>query len=343
MKWKEIIVNALFWLITAWLITSSFSVERLEIENLNGVETVRKTIGIGLVLQINLLIAISLVSFYFNLFNVHQLVKPHKRSRVIFVSIIILLVSIGAFLFAQQLCFAENYALLPLSLTIGVSLFYFTISTTYGLVKVWIQSDRAHQHLKLVNKQAELTLLRNQLRPHFLFNALNNLLSMVDQQKSPQLSSSFEKLSNLLRYVIEETKSEKVCVSAEIEFVKNYCDLQLLRFEKEEVDLKLLLVGEHGDLQVEPGLFIPFIENAFKYGTEPELKSVIEIKFDISEREKIAFSVKNKKANVFGKNESTGTGISSTIERLNLVYPSKHTLQIQENDYFLVELNITLS
>ncbi len=80
----------------------------------------------------------------------------------------------------------------------------------------------------------------------------------------------------------------------------------------------------------------------FKYGTEPESVSTIKIKFDISLSDKIGFLVKNKKADVFEKIESTGTGISSTKERLDLVYPRQHTLKIQEDDYFLVELNIVM-
>ncbi len=263
MKWIEILVNIFFWLITGWLITNSFSIEGQEIEIRDGVEIIKTIRNDRLIYQIIALVGISVISFYLNLYNLSHLAKPLYKHKVIFISLIIIIALIVVLILVRRMFYGVGYPLLALSFSVGVGLFYFTVSSAYGLVKVWILSEQKQQHLMLANKQAELTLLRNQLRPHFLFNSLNNLLSMVDQQKSPQLSRSFEQLSNLLRYVIEETKSEKVTMSSEIDFVKNYCDLQLLRFEKNEVNLQFLIAGEYEDLQVEPGLFIPFVENAF--------------------------------------------------------------------------------
>lgn len=342
MKWFESFVNVLFWIVTAWLIITSFSIERQEIEIQNGVEVLKTLRNDGLIYQLFVLVSLSLVAFYLNFANISKLKKGSNLFMVVMTSILIFLGLISLYIGLEKMYFGDDYPSLVLSLSIGIAMFYFAVSCAYALVKVWILAEQNRQHLLLVNKQSELTLLRNQLRPHFLFNALNNLMSMVDYQKSPQLSSSFEKLSNLLRYVIEETKYEKVNILSEVDFIRNYCDLQLLRFEKNEVNLLFSVIGDNCEVLIEPGLFIPFVENAFKYGTEPESSSTIEILFDFTSRQQIRFLVKNKKMDNFEKIESTRTGISSTRERLDLVYPDKYSLEIWDEDNFQVELKITV-
>ena len=187
-------------------------------------------------------------------------------------------------------------------------------------------------------KQAELTLLRNQLQPHFLFNALNNLLSLVNPSENPKLANSFDRLSQLLRYVIEETSTDKVSIAKEIEFLKNYIQLQILRFNEGEVDIEFEVIGPYDSQQVEPGLFIVFLENAFKYGTEPEKTAKIQILFELSDPYSIQFQIKNK---VLMRNiNGVGTGIEATRKRLGLIYPEAHQLSIANAEEFLVKLII---
>jgi len=171
-----------------------------------------------------------------------------------------------------------------------------------------------------------------------LFNAINNLLSLVHPSDNPKLVSSFDRLSQLLRYVIEESGTDKVTVAKEIEFLKNYIQLQLLRFNEGEVDIDFKVNGPWDSQQVEPGLFIVFVENAFKYGTEPEKAARIEITFDLSERNSIRFLIRNK---LLMKNrDGVGTGIEATRKRLDLIYPNAYQLSIQHAEYFNVELTI---
>jgi LytS/YehU family sensor histidine kinase len=208
----------------------------------------------------------------------------------------------------------------------------------YALAKNSMFYHQRHQQLIIDKKQAELTLLRNQLQPHFLFNALNNLLSMVNRSENPKLVSSIDKLSNLLRFVIDDNKKEKIPISKEIEFLKNYIDLQMLRFEEDEVQVQFKVVGENGNQAIEPGLLIPFVENAFKYGTEPERVSNIDVLFDLSKADLIQFEVKNK---IMMPNTSgAGTGINATKKRLEIIYPDQHELRISNGDDFIVRLNI---
>ncbi len=337
-KWFEYILNVLFWIITGWVITSSFSIQGQEVEILNDVKTVRTVRDERLIYQLLVCIAVSAGLFYANLFNISTLKNAAVRTKVFIISIGLLTASIFVFILIEKSFFSD--LLIPKQITIGFILFYFTISSSYGLVKAWIISEQKHKDYALAAKQAELNLLRNQLQPHFLFNALNNLLSLVNQEKSSKLASSFEGLSQLLRYVIEETKSEKVVISKEIDFIKNYCDLQLLRFEENEVILNFEVKGAFNNQLIEPGLFIPFVENAFKYGTEPELVSTINIVFDVSASDSIRFCVENKLLPILSKNDSTGIGINSIQERLNIVYPNKHRLEIIRKERFIVKLKI---
>lgn len=340
MKWLEYIFNVLFWLVTGWLITSSFSIQGQEIEIFNDVETIRTVRNQSIVQQLLWVIGISAAAFYSNLYNISLLKKQANRGGVLVVALLLLVGAITSLHLVEQNCF-DGQLILPKQMSIGILLFYFTISSAYAFIKIWIQAEQKQKSYALAAKQAELHLLRNQLHPHFLFNALNNLLSLVNQQKSPKLASSFEGLSQLLRYVIEETKAGKVAIAKEITFIKNYCDLQLLRFEDNEVNLEFNVLGIHTHQLVEPGLFIPFVENAFKYGAIPETVSTISVTFDVSRDKKIAFHIQNKSYPELQQRSGAGTGIKMVEERLGLVYPEKHELNIEENDHFIVKLKIS--
>jgi len=185
------------------------------------------------------------------------------------------------------------------------------------------------------------TVLRRKLQPHFLFNALNNLLALVDQKQSPQLVNAIHKLSGLLRYVVDESKENTVTVENEIEFIQNYIGLQQLRYESNEVNCTLNVEGEFISQKIEPGLFLSFVENAFKYGTMPEKKSSIEILFDLHIHNQVFFRISNKILNNQVWQYKNGTGINAVKEQLNIVYPDKHELNIKKSDFFIVELKIT--
>lgn len=336
MNWKTIIIHLFFWVSTGWLITSGFSIEHQEMEIINGVERVETLRNAQLIFKLIFCVFISVIISYTNVWNLGKLTSSAHRPTIISRSILIYLVGLTVLVISNQF---SNTLRLPLSLLAGITFFYFTISIAFGLTRMWVKTDRDQRQLQLEKKQAEINLMRNQLQPHFLFNALNNLLSMVDQQSSPKLARSFDELSQLLRYVIDETKSGEVSIQQEIDFTKNYIALQLLRFETDEVDVDLHVKGEYNNQKVEPGLFVSFVENAFKYGTEPERKSTIDINFDISQPNQIQFSVKNELVNQIN-NTGNGTGIETVRKRLALIYPEKHSLEIKSKDSFEVNLKL---
>jgi len=336
--WKEGVVHLIFWISTAWLITSGLSIQSHDIEIINGEETVSIVRNNGLIVQILLCIAISVIAFYVNCSLVFKMNQSRtNRYPLVYSALTFALVLLVIYL-VTEFRFFKTMPPIPRQIAFGIVIFYFALSIAYSLAKLLIQNTRREQQLLIDKKQAELTLLRNQLHPHFLFNAINNLLSMVNPVENPKLVHSFEQLSHLLRYVIEETHADKVSISKEIGFLKNFIDLQLLRFNEGEVDIQFNVKGEYDAQKLEPGLFIALVENAFTYGTEPEKMATIEIEFDLSRQHTIHFKTKNKV--LLTHKKGAGTGIEATRKRLELIYPNKHHLSVTESDDFIVELSI---
>lgn len=337
-KWIEPAIHILFWISTGWIITTGLSVQSHEIEIINDTETIHIIRNSALIYQLLICIFFSLIVFYYNTcisFALSRIktIKHRIRHSLLPLSVALLLVY-GAI----HLNYFHGSAPVPKALAFGIVIFYYALSVAYGLTRLLLHKTQREQQLMLDKRQAELSLLRNQLQPHFLFNAINNLLSMVDPEKDPSLIKSFQQLSLLLRYVIEETRAGKVSIEKEMAFLKNYIDLQLLRFNQDEINFHFLEKGQFNKQQIEPGLFIAFVENAFKYGTEPERKATIHIEFDVSEPDSLSFKIRNK---VLIRNVGRrGTGIETTQKRLDLIYPNSYKLSISKNEYFVVELNI---
>ena len=340
-RFLEYLGNAFFWLITTWLISSSFSIQAQEIEMVDGVETLHFIRNESLLLKILACIALAALLFYVNLWNMLRLRNEQSPPwRVIVFALGLLVLTTFTYSLVESWWAPFPAIVLPTTLRNGILLFYFTISIAYGLAKVWWSDQQQRQQLVLARKQAELQLLRNQLQPHFLFNALNNLLALVDQRQTPLLADSIERLSQLLRYVIDETPKGQVSVRQEIEFIQNYVEVQLLRFAPGEVDFELQVEGAFDQQRIEPGLFIPFVENAFKYGTEPEQEASISCRFDLSEAEQVIFVIRNQVRLRSKTTDRTGTGIASTRRRLELIYPERHELEVEQAPDFIVRLKI---
>jgi hypothetical protein len=332
----EIFLHILFWSTTAWLLTNSFSVQFRQLKIIDGIETVNVIRNNTVMWQILKCIAVGAIIFYISFWKI-ILNKKFKKESIFW---LLLYLGIGI-LFTYLINISHtvpNQPLLPLPISYGIVIFYFTVSVAYGIAKLFYRAQQLQQQILIDKKQTELTLLRNQLQPHFLFNALNNLLSMVEPNKNPKLADSFERLSFLLRYVIEETQSEKVSIQKEISFLKNYVELQKLRFNENEVIVNFSVKGEYLVQKIEPGLYITFVENAFKYGTEPEQKCEIDIHFDLTNKNSIYFKIQN--IVMVSNIKSNKTGIETTQKRLGLIYPDKHELNIQQNEKFIVNLKI---
>lgn len=188
---------------------------------------------------------------------------------------------------------------------------------------------------------AELSYLKAQINPHFLFNTLNSIYSLAIM-KSDETPTAVVKLSGMMRYVLSEATTDFVSLEKEIVYIKNYIDLQKIRFG-ESISLDFSINGTTNGKQIAPLILISFIENAFKHGINAEEDSVIKIKIDIT-AEELFLNVFNKKVAVHISEENkSGLGVENTRNRLELLYPKRHKLSIYdtEKDY-LVELSVVL-
>lgn len=206
-------------------------------------------------------------------------------------------------------------------------------------------SLRINKHLQLIEaqkKEAELIALKARLNPHFLFNVLNDIYGQA-LIKSDTTHESIEKLSSLMRYVITECNAERVAFERELSYMKNYIELQRLRLTpKTKVNFKI--EGTTENIWIQPLLFIPFIENAFKYGVSNEKPSSIDIDFVIKNN-CINFSVRNKiVTSPDNYHESNNIGIETSVKRLNNLFNNQYKLDIVEKEKeFLLTLKINLN
>jgi two-component system LytT family sensor kinase len=225
--------------------------------------------------------------------------------------------------------------------TIFPYLFIWAISTTYWFVTDKIRTEQYMKEKENENLKTELSFLRSQVSPHFLFNVLNNMVAMA-RLKSEQLEPSLIRLSGLMRYMLYESDETSVTLLRETEYVNSYIELQKIRYAS---SLFIRVDMDPGDSQrIEPMLLIPFIENAFKHGTGAIEDPVIDISLKIYDG-LLDFRIKNKynPDSEEIKDRTSGIGLPNVIRRLNLLYDQKHILTTKkENGWFAVSLQIKL-
>lgn len=197
---------------------------------------------------------------------------------------------------------------------------------------------------EIENKQLkdELTLLKEQIQPHFLFNTLNNLYGLITQDQNQKAAEITLKLSDLMRYLLESSKTDKVSLKQEIQFLEDYLSLEKIRLSK-NTDIRFEVSGIVSDVLIAPLLFIPLVENAFKHGLKTN-KSGSFAHFSLSVQGKdLFFEAKNSLGKSLENSPESGTGIANLRKRLQLIYPNNHLLDIQKsNDEYKVVLHIQL-
>jgi two-component system LytT family sensor kinase len=187
--------------------------------------------------------------------------------------------------------------------------------------------------------RAELSFLKAQINPHFLFNTLNNIYSLAIT-RNEHTAESIMKLSNILRYLTDDAGSDFVALDHEIACITDYIDLQKLRLSKETL-VNFSITGEPVGRKIAPLILMTFIENIFKYGISNHEPSVLDIHIAID-----SACIRFKTLNNIFKNHATpdrtGTGIANARQRLNFLYLKSHILRIEnENDYFTVDLTLS--
>jgi len=219
-------------------------------------------------------------------------------------------------------------------------LFMVAASTAYQLVRDRMMLDRIAKEKQTENLKTELSMLRSQVSPHFMFNVLNNMVALA-RKKSDLLEPSLIKLSSLMRYMLYETDDQKVPLEKEIEYLQSYIDLQKQRFGN-NVKINTTFGSNGAYHEIEPMLLIPFVENAFKHGTgiinNPEID--VDLKTD---KNMLNFSVRNKfnGSSSETRDKTSGIGLPNVKRRLNLLYGKNHSLLVtQKDEWFVVSLQL---
>jgi sensor histidine kinase YesM len=230
-----------------------------------------------------------------------------------------------------------------------IALFFFvfiSVTTLLKLSKSWFVVNRLQRQLLETDKQrvqAELKALKAQVNPHFFFNTLNSIYSM-SLDKDERLPGTILQLSGLMRYFLYESREDLVPLSKEIQVLKDYIALQKIRSD-EKLEITTEMEEHPGEQRIAPLLLITFVENAFKHGAKGSTgNAFIKIKLT-TDQNTINFRVENNKGIIdkAGKDDHGGLGLDIVRRRLELIYPQRHKLLIENSDQtFLARLQLQL-
>lgn len=209
----------------------------------------------------------------------------------------------------------------------------FTLAISIKMAKSWIETNQRSQQLEKEKLETELKFLRSQFNPHFLFNTINSVFFLIDN--NPVMASeTLAKFSNLLRYQLYECNATSIPLNREIEYLESFVELEEIRLNK-NFDINIDFPKQNnGDLMISPFILMPFVENAFKHVSHHHDKTNW-IKIEISVSAKLlTFKVSNSTSDVFksvkSPEEYSGIGLQNVTRRLELLYPQKYQLTIEE-------------
>ena len=221
------------------------------------------------------------------------------------------------------------------------------LATALYIIADWKKKEQENKYLLKAKAQSDLELLKRQLHPHFLFNTLNNIYSL-SLKNSDQTVDSILKLSRLLEYLVYQSGKKQVSLQEEIDLVRNYIDLEKLRYGK-GLDTQLDIEGVDNQLKTAPLILLPFVENCFKHGEKND-KGLLWIKIRIRLFEKLLTIFVENSINKNARSDSgitkgtkAGVGLSNISDRLELLYPQNYSLIFEESDeFYSVKLELKL-
>jgi two-component system, LytTR family, sensor kinase len=216
----------------------------------------------------------------------------------------------------------------------------FALSSFLRITMEWFNNERQKKEMEAEKLASELAFLKSQVNPHFLFNILNNICSLA-RKKSDETENAIIKLSQIMRYMLQDSKDERVSLEKEVEYLNSYIELQRLRLP-EKVKIAFTIEGRPELMSIEPLLLIPFVENAFKHGVSYQGSSEISIHLE-TKVQALSFSVLNNIAKHKDEmiEQGSGIGLKNVMRRLELLYPGKHQLNIRDDGkQYLAELEI---
>lgn len=297
-------------------------------------------------------LVLSLINFYAFYFILPFLIKNRNIFLSIFTGALLLFIIAVARYYIEVLFWKEIIHLPSKEMSNTYEWFYAglrlsIISGAYAiLIKFaidWFDTQKLKAELVNQTQMSELALLRSQVNPHFLFNTLNNIYSLVCK-KSPDAPEAIMKLSSIMRYMLYDANTDFVLLEKEIEYLESFIELQKLRIRHTDF-VELRIEGEVGNKTIAPMLLIPFVENAFKHGSKSGPSPGIWIHL-VATPHQLLFEVTNhvKKNFLVSKDNIGGIGLNNIKRRLEILYPGKYVLKTNhDNDLYKVKLLIQTS
>ena len=206
----------------------------------------------------------------------------------------------------------------------------YAISTSLRMLTDYIIENQKKKTLEKEKLNAELGFLRSQINPHFLFNTLNNINSLI-RLKPDEAEKAVVRLSYLMRYMLNSGQQEKISLTDEMKYLENYIELQKLRLPS-EFNLKVEIGNYDGSLKIEPLLLICFIENPFKHAISGNDSDFIHIRIETTKSRLILLISNSVYSPNINPEIESGIGIDNTVKRLNLCYPGKYGLDNKKTD-----------
>ncbi|WP_426587239.1 sensor histidine kinase [Mucilaginibacter sp. R-33] len=241
---------------------------------------------------------------------------------------------------ARPLDFTQGY----FNTDIGITILVILAATSLYIIKLLFKQQYKVSTLETEKLKLELNHLKSQIRPHFFFNTLNNMYSL-SVHHSPKTPLMIKDLSEIMRYVLYDTRHERVSLQQEIDFIKSYISLENLRHTKPDI-IDFAVQGDIDNIKIEPLLFMPLIENTFKHALHRDIMdNWVKLILAVDENELI-FQTSNAKlpANDNYDKSQGGIGLLNVRKRLDLLYAGRHELIIfEEEEIFTVSLTIQLN
>ncbi len=338
---RTILIHALFW---SLYVMSEYAANYLHLGDADHARFIQTTLMSLPVLM--------LPTYFIVLFAVPRFLKPDKR-----IQFALILLMTAAFAYWARLKWLDmvNFIYYDYVGSMPASKVLKNVIRDYSVIALaiciyiigdWRKKDKENKYLVEARARSELELLKRQLHPHFLFNTLNNIYSLAlkETRHNDESVKAILKLSNLMEYLVYQSGEDEVKLTQEIELVKNYLDLEVLRYGPElKVDFEVK--GVDDNLRTAPLILLPFVENCFKHGGKNE-KGIfwVNIRIKVFDNILTVFVTNSKNPNrKQSTRQKSGVGLHNILERLELLYQGLYKLDIEDSqDFYAVNLELKL-
>ena len=286
------------------------------------------------------------VFYLFYGYIIRKYLKQDALLRFFTISLLFFIGYIGLELIIDYLFFQIKETKTPYHLAIKlvsksfINTFVVGVALFVLLVENWFRTQKYQLVIERERMESELKMLKFQVNPHFLFNTLNNIHTLV-YKKSERAPEAILKLSSLMRYMLYETEGNRVSLAKELEYLQNFVELQKLRLAANQ-QVAFIVEGNPNGHEIAPLLLVPFIENAFKHGARASKDTLIEVVVKVMDGV-LTFSCTNDYWNNAQSEVNSGIGQANVKKRLELLYSGCYQLNVEtQNDKYSVNLTLSL-